>query len=126
MINFKNLENRSFIIAEVGQNHQGDINIAKKYVEVFASMGADAIKFQTRNNKTLFSEEAYNKKYNSDNAFAKKYGEHREKLELKYKDLVVLKNLCRKLKVNFMCTPFDLLSAKKLKKLGVDIFKISS
>ena len=68
MINFKNLENRSFIIAEVGQNHQGDINIAKKYVEVFASMGADAIKFQTRNNKTLFSEEAYNKKYNSDNA----------------------------------------------------------
>ena len=55
----------------------------------------------------------------------KKYGEHREKLELKYKDLVVLKNLCRKLKVNFMCTPFDLLSAKKLKKLGVDIFKIS-
>ena len=126
MINFKNLENRSFIIAEVGQNHQGDINIAKKYVEVFASMGADAIKFQTRNNKTLFSEEAYNKKYNSDNAFAKKYGEHREQLELKHKDLVVLKNLCKKLKVNFMCTPFDLLSAKKLKKIGVDIFKISS
>ena len=76
-------------------------------------MGADAIKFQTRNNKTLFSEEAYNKKYNSDNAFAKKYGEHREQLELKYKDLVVLKNLCKKLKVNFVFIPLEVVIWKK-------------
>ena len=78
MTNFKKLGKKSFIIAEVGQNHQGNLNIAKKYVEVFSSMGADAIKFQTRDNQNLFSDEAYNKEYSSENAFAKKYGKHRE------------------------------------------------
>ena len=75
MINFKNLENRSFIIAEVGQNHQGDINIAKKYVEVFASMGADAIKFQTRNNKLYFQKKPITKNITAI-MLAKKYGEY--------------------------------------------------
>jgi len=126
MINFNNLNNKSFIIAEVGQNHQGDLELAKKYVEVFAAKGADAIKFQTRSNKELFSKDAYNKEYSSENAFAKKYGHHREKLELSFKDLAILKKLCKKNKVKFMSTPFDLTSAKKLKKLGVDVFKISS
>ena len=72
-----------FVIAEVGQNHQGDLDLAKEYIRVFANAGADAVKFQKRDNKTLFSEDAYNEIYNSENAFAKTYGEHREKLELK-------------------------------------------
>lgn len=126
MTNFNKLKNKSFIIAEVGQNHQGSLSLAKKYIEVFASMGADAIKFQTRDNETLFSKEAFNKEYSSENAFASKYGDHRKKLELKIKDLLILKKLCRKFKVKFMSTPFDLKSAKLLKKIGVDIFKISS
>ena len=61
-------EENTFIIAEVGQNHQGDIEQARKYIKVFSDLGADAIKFQTRNNKYLFSEEAYMKPYNSENA----------------------------------------------------------
>ena len=126
MSNFRNLKDKSFIIAEVGQNHQGNLSIAKKYIEVFSALGADAIKFQTRDNKTLFSKEAYNKEYSSENSFAKKYGEHREKLELKENDLIALKKLCKKYKVKFMSTPFDFNSAKKLKKIGVDLFKISS
>ena len=71
-----------FVIAEVGQNHQGDLDIARKYIKVFADTGVDAIKFQTRNNKNLFSECAYNKEYNSESAFADIYGLHREILEL--------------------------------------------
>ena len=55
MSNFRNLKDKSFIIAEVGQNHQGNLSIAKKYIEVFSALGADAIKFQTRDNKNLFS-----------------------------------------------------------------------
>lgn len=125
-MNFKLLKNKAFIIAEVGQNHQGNVNTAKKYIEVFASMGADAIKFQTRDNKNLFDKTAYNKEYSSENAFAKKYGEHRQKLELSLNDLKVLKKICKKHNVKFMSTPFDFESAKKLKKIGVDCFKISS
>jgi N-acetylneuraminate synthase/sialic acid synthase len=76
------IEDKPFIIAEVGQNHQGDLELAREYIKVFASAGADAVKFQTRNNKYLFSEEAYLAPYGSENAFAETYGAHREKLEL--------------------------------------------
>ena len=50
---------KPFIIAEVGQNHQGDLEKAREYIRVFSYVGADAIKFQTRNNKYLFSKDAY-------------------------------------------------------------------
>ena len=84
----KNYKKDYFVIAEVGQNHQGNVNNALEYVKIYSALGADAIKFQVRNNKSLFSDEAYNANYNSENAFAKTYGKHREKLELSYKDLI--------------------------------------
>ena len=77
------IKEKSFIIAEVGQNHQGELDLARKYIKEFSNVGADAIKFQTRDNKYLFSETAYNKIYNSENAFSEVYGKHREQLELK-------------------------------------------
>ena len=85
----------TFLIAEVGQNHQGDIDKAREYIRTFAYEGADAIKFQTRNNKFLFSEDAYQNNYNSENSFGKTYGEHREKLELSEESLQILKRLQR-------------------------------
>jgi len=118
--------NKPFIIAEVGQNHNGDIDLAREYIKTFARLGADAVKFQTRNNKYLFSKASYEADYNSENAFAKTYGEHREKLELNIKHLKVLKNDCHKYGVKFMSTPFDELSIDELKKVDVDILKIAS
>ena len=76
------VDNNPFIIAEVGQNHQGDLDTALKYIDIFANEGASAVKFQTRNNKYLFAREAYEKRYESENAFAETYGAHREMLEL--------------------------------------------
>jgi sialic acid synthase len=115
-----------FVIAEVGQNHQGNFNIAKEYVKTFSAVGADAIKFQVRNNKSLFSNKAYKARYESKNAFAESYGKHREKLELSYKDLIKLRNECKKYNVKFMVTPFDEISLEKICKIGVDIIKIAS
>lgn len=125
---FKNLlvKNQSFIIAEVGQNHQGDLDLAREYIKVFANAGADAVKFQTRNNKYLFSEEAYLASYGSENAFAETYGAHREKLELNPEFLPILKEDCIKYGVKFMSTPFDEPSLEILKKLDADIIKIAS
>jgi sialic acid synthase len=120
------LENKSFIIAEVGQNHQGDLDLAIQYIREFADAGADAIKFQTRNNKYLFSECAYNKSYNSENAFSDIYGHHREKLELEISWLSILKEECQKNGVKFMSTPFDEPSLEVLDEVGVDIYKIAS
>jgi len=126
MFNRYKKSNESFIIAEVGQNHQGDLEISRKYIRAFAEAGADAIKFQTRNNKYLFSEDAYNRPYNSENAFAETYGAHREKLELSIDVLTILKNDCHDYGVRFMSTPFDEPSLEKLLEVGVDIIKIAS
>ena len=115
-----------FVIAEVGQNHQGDLNLALEYIKVFATEGANAIKFQTRNNKILFSEEAFNKRYDSENSFADTYGTHREKLELEPEWLPILKAECEKYDVKFMSTPFDEMSLELLVNCGVDILKIAS
>lgn len=119
-------KNIPFIIAEIGQNHQGNLDLALDYVKVFANAGADAIKFQKRDNKTLFSDDAYNEIYNSENAFAQTYGEHREKLELKDDWLDILKKECHKYNVKFMCTPFDKPSLELLEKIEVDAYKIAS
>ena len=106
-----------FIIAEVGQNHQGDLDLAREYIKVFASEGANAVKFQTRNNKYLFSETAYLATYSSENAFAHTYGEHREKLELNPEWLPILKQDCIEHGVKFMSTPFDEPSLDLLKEM---------
>ncbi len=125
---FKELQNNqnAFIIAEVGQNHQGDLELAREYIKVFANAGADAVKFQTRNNKFLFSEEAYSAPYNSENSFADTYGEHREKLELNPEFLPILIEDCKKYGVKFMSTPFDEPSLEILQKINADIIKIAS
>jgi sialic acid synthase len=120
------IEDKPFIIAEVGQNHQGDLELAREYIKVFANSGADAVKFQTRNNKYLFSEEAYLAPYGSENAFAETYGAHREKLELNPDFLPILKEDCMKYGVKFMSTPFDEPSLEILKQLDADIIKIAS
>ena len=122
---FKN-QNEVLIIAEVGQNHNGSLDLAREYVQTFARAGADAIKFQTRNNKYLFSEDAYNARYESENAFAETYGAHREFLELKPEWLSILKADCEKSNVYFMSTPFDEPSLQVLENLSVNIIKIAS
>lgn len=115
-----------FIIAEVGQNHQGDLDLAREFIRIFAFEGADAVKFQTRNNKYLFSEDSYNAKYESENSFANTYGEHRESLELKKEWLPILKEDCKKHGVYFMSTPFDEPSLDTLVENQVDLLKIAS
>lgn len=122
----ENFDDEPFIIAEVGQNHQGDLDNAREYIRIFAFEGADAVKFQTRNNKYLFSDDAYSAPYASENAFAANYGAHREKLELKPEWLPILKADCDKYGVKFMSTPFDEPSLDLLRQVDVDILKVAS
>ena len=120
------LGKKPIIIAEVGQNHQGSLKTAIKYIKEFAFRGADIIKFQSRNNKELFSKEAYDKNYDSENSFGKTYGQHREKLELTLNELKIVKKACKKYNLAFMVTPFDEKSLELISKVGVDIIKIAS
>lgn len=126
MFGRKDIGDETFVIAEVGQNHQGDLDKAREYIRIFAFEGADAVKFQTRCNKYLLSQDAYEASYDSENAFAETYGAHREHLELNPEWLPVLKEDCVKHGVKFMSTPFDEPSLELLKQIDVDILKIAS
>lgn len=122
----KNNNYEPFFIAEVGQNHNGSIDVALEYIKLFADAGADAIKFQTRSNKVLFAPDAYNRPYHSENAFADTYGAHREALELKPSYYKKIKARCRELGVYFMSTPFDEPSLELLNSFDVDLLKVAS
>ncbi len=80
--NFSNKINDAFVIAEIGHNHQGSIHIAKKLISEAKLAGANAVKFQKRDNKNLYTKEFYNSNYDNPNSFGKTYGLHREALEL--------------------------------------------
>lgn len=120
------LEKKPIFIAEIGQNHNGSLDLALEYIETFANAGATAVKFQTRDNKYLFDTKMYNQIYNSENAFAPTYGAHREHLEIKSGWYPKLIEKCRQLNVLFMSTPFDENSLELLIEMDVDLLKVAS
>ena len=120
------LNTAPYIIAEVGHNHQGSIDLCKKIFLEAKKCGASAVKLQKRNNKKIFSNKIYNKIYNSTNSYGKTYGQHREKLEFGLKEYKILRNYCKKIKIDFFATAFDLDSLYFLKKVGCHAIKIAS
>lgn len=114
------------IVAEIGQNHQGNPDIAIKYIEEFSRLGATCVKFQIRDNKNLFDSSRYDLTYDSTNSFGKTYGAHREFLELSNGDLIRLRKCAQEIGVKFWCTPFDEKSLETLVKIKVDAIKCAS
>ena len=81
-----NDEARCYVIAEIGNNHQGNLDNAKEMIISAKESGASAVKFQKRDNKELFTSEMFNSSYVGPQSFASTYGEHRDKLELSDND----------------------------------------
>ena len=106
-------KNDPFIIAEIGNNHEGSFKLAKKLIIEAAKTGVDAVKFQT------FQTENYV------NSKDKKRFNRLKKFELTQKQFLELAIFARKKKLIFISTPFDIQSATNLNKI-VDCFKISS
>ena len=117
---------RSFVIAEVGHNHQGDLAKCKAIFKAAAEAGADAVKIQKRDNKTLFTREMYQSSYHSENAYGETYGAHREFLEFNRAQYVELAAYCRSLNLLFFSTAFDEASAEFLAELDMPAYKIAS
>ena len=115
-----------FFIAEIGNNHQGDLNIAKEMVLAAKYSGASAVKFQKRNNKKLMQPEMADEIYDNRNSFGKSYLEHREAVELGIKELAELKLFCDTHNILFFATPFDEESLEELAHLNCDLYKVAS
>ena len=116
-----------FIIAEAGINHNGSIKIAKKLIDIATNAGADAVKFQTFNTENLVSKNTKKAKYQLKNDNRKETQfDMLKKLELSHQMHKELMSYCRKKKIIFLSSPFDLESIDFLNSLGLKIFKIPS
>ena len=70
-----------YVIAEIGHNHQGDLEQCKRMFDTAKQCGANAVKLQKRDNRTLYTKVMYDSPYDNRNSYAPTYGAHREKLE---------------------------------------------
>jgi sialic acid synthase len=116
------------LIAEIGCNHLGDINVAKKLIDVAADFcNIKYVKFQKRNNKILFSKKEYKSAHPvPKNSYGKTYGEHRDFLEFNLRQHIYLAKYCKKKKIEYFSSVWDIISAKEICKINPSIIKIGS
>ena len=116
----------TFIIAEIGINHQGDVEIAKELITKAKECGADAVKFQKRTISRILTKEGLEMPYDNRNSFGKTYGEHKYALELSKDDYKTLLAFSQNLDVEFSASGWDEESIDFLDELGVSFFKMAS
>lgn len=116
----------AFVIAEIGNNHNGDVTIAKELIVKAKEAGAEAVKFQKRTLDQVFTKAALEAPYTSPSSLGATYGEHREKLELNRNAFLELRTLAKQQDLVFFATPFDKTSADFLREVGVEAYKIAS
>ena len=119
---------KCFLIAEIGVNHNGDVELAKKMIFAAKESGADAVKFQTFKAEILASQLTPKVKYQIDNTGSgESHFQMLQKLELSYQDHFSLKAYCETLNIEFISTPYDINSAIFLNDdLDVRCFKTAS
>ena len=112
------------IIAEAGVNHNGDVDMAKQLIDAAAEAKADYVKFQTFQSNQIISSFAEKAPYQKKNTGIKESQlEMVKKLELSKKDHQILLKHCKKKKIKFFSTSFDLPSTRFLKRLNLGLFK---
>ncbi len=116
----------TYVIAEIGQNHNGSMENAKKLIDMAVRCGANAVKFQKRNIGSELTKEAFDRVYDSPNSFARTYGEHRMFLELDEDQHKELKEYALAQGITYFCTPCDIPSVEMMERLGVPFYKVAS
>lgn len=115
------------VIAEIGCNHMGQMNIAKALIDLAKQAGAGYVKFQKRNNKELLTEEQYNAPHPvSENSYGNTYGAHREYLELDVAQHKELKEYCDSLAITYSTSVWDVTSAKEMITFEPEFLKVPS
>lgn len=123
------LENpkKPYLIAEIGCNHKGSMDIAKNMISILASMNIPCVKFQKRSPRECLSYEQYHAPHpNPANSYGDTYGEHREFLEFNQKQHKELKKCCKDNGIDYSCSVWDLTSAKEIIELNPKLIKIPS
>lgn len=118
---------KTFIIAEAGVNHNGNMSYAYKLIDIAKKSGVDAIKFQSfiaKDEISKFAKKAnYQKSFKND---TQSQLEMVKKLELSFEQQILLIKYCNKKKIQFISSPFDVSSIGFLHKQKIDLVKIPS
>lgn len=115
----------SFIIAEIGNNHQGDMNLAKKLVSISKEIGADAVKFQMRNLNDLYLNKGVSTDLSED--LGSQYVlELLSRYSLDYQQLFEIFDYCKELGIEPLCSPWEESSLEHLTNYGLNGIKIAS
>ena len=125
-MNIINRKTPTYFIAEIGQNHQGDINIAKKMVDSLKGLSVNCIKTAKRDIDICLSEEQKIMIYNNPNSFGRTYYEHRKALELSHDHFIELKNYVEDAGFDFISSFTDKNSLDFLCEIGISGLKIAS
>lgn len=121
------IKDKTFIIAEAGVNHNGDLEIAKKLIDKAVQAGVDAVKFQTFSTDRLVTKNAPKADYqNKTTDKSESQYDMLKKLELSLEEHKEIQNYCEKKNILFMSTPFDFESVDLLEILGVELYKVGS
>lgn len=123
-----NTYKKPYVIAEIGCNHKGEMEIAKELIKIAKIFcNADSVKFQKRNNRELLTEDQYYAPHpNPANSYGDTYGAHREFLEFDVNQHAELKAYCEELGITYSTSVWDTTSAKEIASLNPEYIKIPS
>jgi N,N'-diacetyllegionaminate synthase len=118
---------RTFIIAEVGPNHNGSLDLALKYVEALSRLDIDAVKFQLAQPDAVYSKESFKPKYQLENDGCPTAREMSQKYQLTRDEHKQLATACQNSGILYLCTAFDLGSLDFLvSEINVRYVKLAS
>ncbi|KAJ6652904.1 hypothetical protein lerEdw1_010515 [Lerista edwardsae] len=115
-----------FIIAEIGQNHQGDLEVAKQMIRVAKECGADCAKFQKSELEHKFNKRALERPYTSKHSWGETYGEHKHHLEFSHDQYRELQRYAKEIGIFFTASGMDEMAVEFLHELAVPFFKVGS
>lgn len=125
---------RPVVIAEIGCNHKGDMDIAYRMIKILGvfkiinqESSIDIVKFQKRTNRELLTQEEYNAPHpHPENSYGATYGEHREFLEFDQAEHALLKQWCEEEGLIYSTSTWDLTAAKEIVSLNPQLIKVPS
>lgn len=115
-----------YIIAEIGVNHNGSIEMAFELIEQAMKAGANCVKFQTFQSKGLVTQKAEKADYQKKTNPSESQLEMLQRLELSYEEFRRIQKYCAEKKIDFLSTPFDMESIRFLDSIGIEKWKIPS
>ena len=118
---------KTYIIAEVGPNHNGSFLLATKYIDLLSKTGANAVKFQLAQPLEVYSLESFKANYQKKNDGKRSIIEMSKKNQLSFDDHIKLSKYCKKKGIDYLCSAFDIKSLKFLDRtINVKYIKVPS